>query len=198
MTLLIVLVCLIAIGLIPLGVCAQYSLGNLKAWILIGPIRISIYPRQKKRKNNNADRVSKKSSFDSHAQVKKERNISDYFPILQLVLEFLTDFRCKLRINHLQLKAILAGADPYDLSLNYGRAWAALGNLFPHLERYFIIKKRDLEIECDYVADATRISGRIHMTILVWQILSLGLYHGVKFLRKYLQITRNTKDGAIS
>ena len=44
----------------------------------------------------------------------------------------------------MRLKVVLAGGDPCDLSLNYGRAWIALGNIMPHLERYFVIKKRTL------------------------------------------------------
>jgi len=114
------------------------------------------------------------------------------------VLNFLNDFRCKLRINDLRLKVVLAGGDPCDLSINYGRAWIALGNIMPHLERYFTIKKRELAIECDYVADSTMIDGYIHLTITVGQILSIGFFHGIKLFRKYLKITRNAKDGAIS
>lgn len=200
MVLLIVLLCIILIGLIPLGVCAQYCQQGAQMWIVIGPFRFSVFPGAKRKKRSKPSGNSvKKDGFESHAQVKKkERTITDYFPIVRLVLDFLIDFRRKLIINDLQLKVILAGDDPCDLSLNYGRAWAALGNVMPQLERYFTIKKSELEIECDYVSESTLISGYIYLTITVGQILSIGVFHGIKLLQKYIQITRKAKDGAIS
>lgn len=200
MILLIVLLCLLLIGLIPLGVCAQYGQQGAQAWIIIGPFRFLVFPGIKhKNKRTNSGRARKKDGFESHAQSKeKDRKMTDFLPIVRLVLDFLIDFRRKLCVNELRLRVILAGGDPCDLSLNYGRAWAALANIVPQLDRYFAIKKRDLEIECDYVAESTRINGYIHMTIAVWEILSIGIFHGIKLLRKYLQITRNAKDGAIS
>lgn len=197
---LIVLVCLLLIGSIPLGICAQYDQGEAQAWIIVGPLRFPIYPRRTgKAKKRAAGKTKSKDSFESHAQVKKKsRSFTDYFPILQLVLDFLIDFRAKLRINELRFKAILAGGDPCDLSINYGRAWAALGNIMPLLERCFVIKKRNLEIACDYTADVTQITGYVNMTITASHILMIGVYHGAKLLRKYFQIINNAKDGATS
>ena len=199
MILLIVLLCLVLIALIPLGICAQYGQQGTQAWIIIGPFRFLVFPRlRRKKKQRQVGNSTKKEGFESHARVKKKRQKStDFFPIVRLVLDFLIDFRRKLRINELRLKVILAGGDPCDLSLNYGRAWAALGNIMPQLDRYFVIKKRELEVECDYIAESTAISGYIHMTITIGRILSIGVFHGIKLLRKYLQITRNAKDGAI-
>ena len=93
---------------------------------------------------------------------------------------------------------ILAGGDPCDLSINYGRAWAVLGNAMPLLDRCFTIKKRDLEIACDYIEDTTKITAYVKMTITVAHILLLGGYHGFRLLRKYFQITKSAKDGALS
>lgn len=60
--------------------------------------------------------------------------------MVKVALNFLGDFRRKLRVNRLELKLILAGGDPCDLAVNYGRAWTAVGNLMPQLERLFVIK----------------------------------------------------------
>lgn len=197
---LIVLACFLLIGLAPLGICGRYDQGEAHVWIVVGPLRISVYPGNKgKAKKRASGKDKSKGSFESHAQVKKKnRNIADYFPLLQLVLDFLLDFRTKLRVNELRFKLILAGGDPCELSINYGRAWAALGNIMPLLERCFVIKRRNLSISCDYTADSTLINGYINVTISVAQVLSIGVYHGVKLLRKYFQITKNAKDGATS
>lgn len=198
MVILIVLLCLLLIGMIPLGICVRFSQQQAAAWLVAGPFRFRVYPRSKaKNKRKTTGKATKKDGFESHAKSNKKNNkLTNLLPIVQLIFDFLTDFRSRLRINDLQLKVILAGDDPCDLSINYGRAWAALGNLMPYLERYFVIKKRNLEIECDYASDAIRLSGYLNMTISVGHVFAIGAYHGIKILRKYIQITKNAKDGA--
>lgn len=200
MVLLVLLVCLLLLGMLPLGICARYDQRGAQAWIITGPFRFPVYPGgERKNKRKSAGAIPQKDGFESHAQIKKKSGkLTDFLPIVRLVLDFLVDFRSRLRINDLQLKVMLAGGDPCDLSINYGRAWAALGNLMPLLERYFVIKKRNLEIECDYTADSTLINGYIDMTISVGRIFTIGVYHGIKVLHKYLRITNNAKDGATS
>ena len=103
-----------------------------------------------------------------------------------------------MRINHLRLKLILAGDDPCDLAVNYGRAWAAMGNLLPMLERVFHIGKRDCEVECDFTAQETMVVFRMDVTLLVWQAVSLGLVYGVRFLKELLIFKKKRKGGAVS
>lgn len=192
---LIILACLLLIGLIPLGIRAWYEQGNAKVLLTIGPLRLAVYPRKNRKKPVKSK--NKKNDFESHAQVAKERrSIGDYLPVVQLVLDFLTDFRTKLRINELRFKAILAESDPCDLSIHYGQAWGAVGGIMPILENCFTIKKRNIEIECDYLEDSTKITAYVDMTITVAHILSIGIYHGYKLLRKYLEIKNKAKDGA--
>ena len=91
---------------------------------------------------------------------------------------------------------ILAGDDPCDLALNYGRAWTALGNLMPTIERYFVVKKRDLEVECDFTSQSTLIYARVDLTITVGRGLSLGAWHGFRLMREYFRIMNQRKGGA--
>ena len=72
-----------------------------------------------------------------------------------------------------------------------------MGNILPLLEQCFVIKKRNLEIACDYTADATYISGYVDMTVTIGQILAMVIYHGARVFRKYLQIMKEAKDGAV-
>ncbi len=193
---LIVVGCLLLLGLIPLGVIARYDNGTTRVLFTVGFLRFSLYPANKKAaKRTNGGKKSKYAKSGSHENA---RSISDYWPHVQLVLDFLVDFRKKLQINDLRLRAILAADDPYHLSVNYGRAWVTLGNLMPIIERCFKIRNRELEVLCDFTAEKTEIYGYINMTITVSQLLSIGVYHGIKVLRKYISITKKAKDGAVS
>ena len=84
--------------------------------------------------------------YTEKAEKKKGGKVTDFLPLVKVALDFLGDFRRKLRIKHLELQLCMAGDDPCDLALNYGKAWAAVGNLIPQLERFFVIKKRDFSV----------------------------------------------------
>ena len=112
------------------------------------------------------------------------------------LFRFLGNFRRKLRLNRLELKLIMAADDPCDLAVNYGRAWAAVGNLMPQLERFFVIQKRDVEVECDFTASKTLVIARLDITITLGRLLSAVAVFGVRALIQFLKIKKKRKGGA--
>ncbi|MBQ7817372.1 MAG: DUF2953 domain-containing protein [Oscillospiraceae bacterium] len=197
---LIALAVIAALAFLPLGISAKYDDGGAAAHLIAGPLRILLYPSNKKKSDKkpkeqeSAQPESKKTSGSG----KKGGSFSDFFPLLDAVLDFLGDLLCrKLRVKKLQAKIILAGDDPCDLAVNYGRAWAALGNLVPLLERFFVIKKRDLQVECDFTAEKTLIDAHLELTITLGRLLHLGARHGIRVLREYLKIAKLRKGGAV-
>ena len=191
---LIALSVLLLLGLMPLGLRAKYDALGLNASLFLGPIKIVLFPRQPKEKKENKE-TSKKESQSPGKAKKSGGSISDFLPLLQLILDFLHDFRKKLYINHLHLKVIIGGGDPCDLALNYGRGWAALGNILPLLEQVFVVKKRELEVECDFSADQTTVVAGADIVIRLWHLLALLLIHGPKIIKEYLRILKIKKGG---
>jgi len=90
----------------------------------------------------------------------------------------------------------MGGDDPSALAINYGRAWAALGNLMPQLERFFVIKKRDLEVECDFTSDKTLIYAKADVTITVARTIHLLSRYGIRVLKDLLNLRKLRKGGA--
>lgn len=112
-------------------------------------------------------------------------------------LDLLRDFfGRKLRVKRLECKVILAGDDPCDLALLYGRLWAAVGNLFPRLERMLVIQKRDIQIECDFTADKTCVTALVELTITVGRLLALAVCYGARAVVEFLKIRKLQKGGA--
>jgi hypothetical protein len=187
---------------LPLGVTAIYSEDGLVARLIVGPIRIQVYPSKgkKDKEKKEEEKVEKpktaKGKTEKKADTKKGGSFRDFLPLVKLLMELLGDFRRKLRVKRLELRLIMAGDDPSNLAINYGKAWAALGNLMPQLERVFVIKKRDVEVECDFTSNKTLIFARLDLTITLGRLLSLGVYHGVRILRQYLTIMKTRKGGA--
>ena len=183
---------LVLIAWIPLGVDAAYDSGGAKAAIVLGPVRIQVYPAKKK-KEAIPSQTKDKPTPD---QNRSGGPVSDFIPVAKLLFRLLKDLRRKLRVNFLQLNVILAGSDPCDLAQNYGKACAAMGNLWPQLERFLTIQKRDVRIQCDFEAETTLVSARLVLTITIGRLLHLGVRHGILIIREFLRISKKRKGGA--
>ena len=121
---------------------------------------------------------------------------TDFLPLVRIGLDLLNDFRRKLRVNELKLHLTMAADDPCDLAVNYGRMNASLAALLAQLERFLVIKKRDVHIDCDFTADETVILARLDLTITLGRILSIAVRYGVRGLMTFLKIKKQREGGA--
>ena len=194
---------LVGLAILPIGIRVFYHEDGAIIHVIAGFLRFKIFPGKKKEKKKEAPKEKEKpkktktgSKEKASPEEKKGGSITDFLPLVNTALEFLNQFRKKLRINRLEMKLIMAGDDPCDLAVNYGRAWTAVGNLFPLLDQVFVIKKRNIEVECDFTADKTLTKVRVDLTITLGRILSLLVVYGLKLLFQYLNITKSQKGGA--
>lgn len=196
------------LAILPLGVFASYDEDGVLVKIVAGPVKITLFPRPKKEKKS--EKKSKKKTSASPAEQlpkppqppkqvpekKKGGSWTDFLPLVQVALDFLGSFRRKLRIDQLELKLTMAGDDPCDLAVNYGRAWAAVGNLMPQLERLFVIKKRNIAVACDFTASQTLVKFRSEATITLGRLVSLAVVYGIRVFREFWKIKTKRKGGA--
>lgn len=196
------------LAILPLGVFVSYDEDGVVVKIVAGPVKITLFPRPKKEKKS--EKKSKKKTSASPAEQlpkppqppkqipekKKGGSWTDFLPLVQVALDFLGSFRRKLRINQLELKLTMAGDDPCDLAVNYGRAWAAVGNLMPQLERLLVIKKRNIEVACDFTASQTLVKFRSEATITLGRLVSLAVVYGIRVFREFWKIKTKRKGGA--
>ena len=194
---------LVLIAIIPAGASIFYDEDGFRAFVIAGPFRIPVFPVKKKEKKEKPKKeVKKKTGKSSPAKAKsKEKkkkggSLLDFLPVLDKILDFLSAFRRKLRVPHLELKLILGGGDPSDVAYNYGRGWVVLGNLMPLLDSVLYIKKRDLEVECDFLAEKTTVVARFDISITIGRLLSLVIVQGVPVLYKLLKVLNKRKGGA--
>lgn len=176
---------------LPIGIRAVYREENSGVWLLIGPFKFLLYPekKEKEQSKNVSDRKNPKDK-------KQGGSYNNFFSIARIVLEFLSQFRRKLRVKNLELKLTLAGDDPADLAINYGRAWAAVGALTPQLERLLTIKKRDIQVLCDFVGNKTHVFAKIDATIDLGSFLYLLMRHGSKTFKQLFSSENLQKGGA--
>lgn len=196
------------LAILPLGVFLCYDEDGVLAKVVAGPVKVTLFPRPKKEKKPREKSKKKKPVSSAEAlpkppqppkqapEKKKGGSWTDFLPLVRVALDFLGSFRRKLRINRLDLKLTMAGDDPYDLAINYGRAWAAVGNLMPQLERLFVIKDRNIEVACDFTASQTLVAFRAEVTITLGRLVSLAVVYGIRVFRQFWKIKTKRKGGA--
>ena len=202
------LLILFLLAILPLGAKVLYNQEGFFLDVIAGPLRIPILPgkpkdpvkkkEQPKKTKEKAPQKPAPKPSEKPKEKKKGGSVTNFLPLVKTALDLLNAFRRKLRINHLELNLIMAGGDPCDLGINYGRANAAMGNLLPMLEKVFVIKKRDIKIQCDFEASETTIYARADITITLGWILAILVYYGIRAVRQFLQINNKRKGGASS
>ena len=196
---LIALAVLAGLAILPLGAAVRYDSDGVLVQVIAGPVRFTVLPKKDKRPIEKKPKAEKKKKTGSGGkkQEKTGGSLSDFLPLVDIALDFLNDLRMKLRVNFLQLHLTMAGDDPCDLGLNYGKAWAAMGNLLPRLEEFFIIKKKDIRVACDFEAEQTVIFAGLDITITLGRILALAAVYGWRAMREWTNIQNKRKGGAV-
>ena len=202
------------LAILPLGVRVCYDSAGPLVKVVLGPVKIKVYPRPKKtekpKKETKKQPEAAPAPEEAHLQKppqppapktppQKEKggSLKGFLPFVKLGLDFLGDFRRKLRVKQLYLRLILAGEDPCDLAVNYGKTWTAVGSLIPALERWFVIKNRDVEVECDFTASETLVVARLEITITLGRLLSLAAVYAVRGIREFIVFRNKRKGGAL-
>lgn len=176
---------------LPLGVSGRYDVRGPLLHVSAGPVKFRLYPPEDKGEKPQKEKVKKKKSATGKKEEKTSGGrLQEFLPLANIALDFLGDLKRKLRITRLDMHLTLAGDDPCDLGVNYGRAWAALGNLIPRLEEMFVIKKRNMEVACDFTADTTVIYARADISITLGRLLILVARYGIRAFKVYQNLRK--------
>lgn len=194
---------LVAVGLIPLGTLVRYDQDGLRIKLVAGVLRFTIYPlperKTKKPKKEKKKQPPKQQAAPKPQQEeKKGGRLQDFYPFLQLGLRFMKELRKKLCINHLVLRLTLAGDDPCDLAVAYGRTWAALGSLMPVLERFFNIRKRTVDVQCDFNGEDILLETQAELTLRIYQLVQMTAVYGYLVIKEFLQMKKKRKGGTVT
>ena len=202
------------LAILPLGVRVCYDAEGPLVKIVLGPVKLTVFPRPKKapgkdkkqkakpeeKQKTEEEKLPKPPQPPQAEKPKKEKkqggSLTDFLPFVKLAFDFLGDFRRKLRMKELYLRLILANDDPCDLAVNYGKTWTAVGNFLPALERWFVIQKRDVEVECDFTASETKVIARLEITITLGRLLSLVAVYAFRGIKEFIVFRNKRKGGA--
>ena len=115
------------LAIVPLGVSVKYDADGPLVRLILGPVRLTLIPAKMKSKKDKPKKEKKEKPKEvpvktigaekpgpvpgqvSEEPKEKGGSWTDFLPLVKVALDFLGDFRRKLRVNHLELKLILAG-----------------------------------------------------------------------------------------
>ncbi len=184
---------------LPLRLFAKYDPSGAGVSVKIGPKSFILYPK------SPAGRISKHEKGALNTGERSTSNpddnnisssFSDFMPLIRTILELLNDIRKKIRVDYLELRLILANDDPSVLGINYGKAWAVIGSIIPQLENVFQIKKRNVDVSCDFTSMQTIVFARADVSITLGRVLWLTVIYGIKALKQRFKLMNQRKGGA--
>ena len=137
---------------LPAGVHLRYSAAGMALKLVYGPIRLRLLPSKGKKKKKKEKKPKEKPAPKEPEPVKnateapkKGGNLKDLMEYVPIGLDLLNAIRRRLLMRKLVLLVNLAGNDPCDLALLYGKANAGVACALPLLERCFRIRHRDVQ-----------------------------------------------------
>lgn len=201
------------IAIFPVGVSLCFDAEGFRASVIAGPVKLQVFPGGKKTDKSGKEKTTpgddgKASQEDGLPDGKPEGapskdlgkpgeggSILDFLPLVDVAMDMLASLAGRLRVNCLQLRLTLAGDDPCDLAVNYGRAQAAGATLMAKLNEWLVIKKQDVGIACDFTADETKIIARLDLTITVGRTVGWAVRYGIRALTTFLKIKKQREEG---
>lgn len=153
----------------------------------IGPVRLTILPKKEKEKpGEKADAAPKNS-----APPKKKNKLTP-LEIYDLVTAVFSGLRTMayragkhLRVDPLELSAVIGGSDPAEIAQRFGMANAAVWSLMPQAEEIIRIPDPAIHLDMDYNAPRTVLSGTVGLSFRVGNMIEFVVAAAIPLLRWY-------------
>lgn len=153
----------------------------------IGLIRLTILPKKKKEKRTaKADAAPKKSAPP------KKKNKFTPLEMYDLVTAVFSGLRAMahragkhLRVDPLELSAVIGGSDPAQVAQRFGAANAAVWSLMPQAEEILHIPDPAIHLDMDYNALKTTVTGTVGLSFRVGNLIEFTVAAAIPLLRWY-------------
>lgn len=210
----IILAVIVLILLLPVGAYARYD-GNTLVRLIAGPLRIQLVPAKpksrkqlEKAKRKKEQKAAKKAENKKKAAAKKlvyqepkpkpqeplPDKIRGLLPFAKLAVDALSSVFRRLTIKKLLIHVRFGGGDKAKLAESYGRTMALIWEIGPVLGRKFRIKKSDISVVPDFLADKTEVEAEIYLRYRVFDLLGIAFKYGFRGLRLLMARKKHEKE----
>lgn len=202
--LLIILGLLLAVLLTPAGVRFTYDQGEMSLDVRFGPIRRRIFPGKPKPEEPEKEKKPKKrrkkppkeekgeeeekeeKEKPPKAKINREQILYTLEKLPPILGRALGGTRRRVRIKPLKVHLLVAGYDPADTAVLYGKLEAALSAGLPVLRRAVHIRDEDIRLFLDFSRERMDCIAEVGVTLRPWDLLTIGGRAGIGLLKWFL------------
>ena len=175
----------------------------------IGPLRLTLYPpgaekEAREEKPEKKKKKKKKAKKDADVQEKEERKrtpptreqiLYSVDKLSALAGRLIRRFFRGVRVDPLLLHLTVAGEDPADTAVLYGRLSGAAAALLPALRRVVTIRREDIFIGLDFQREHWLVEADVGVRMRLGRLLALALAALFGGISWYLGWRRLAPDG---
>ena len=182
---------LIAAGCcLPIGGGAVYDGEGLRAWLRVGPARMTLWPRPERPPKKAKPPREKKRAPEGKRSSLPGGSVAVFRELLPPALEAAGKLGRSLRVDELEMVLTVAMPDPADAAMCYARASALLGALWQPLTRALSVRDGRARIDLDLEAVQTTVKLRAELSVRAGAAAAAGAVFALKALGSFLRLRR--------
>ena len=180
---------------IPVEVRFRYNQGDFALDLQYGPVKLQLFPG----KPENADgkpsekpqkRGKKKKKKEKPQKPKAKINREQIFYAVEKLPPIfgraLRRTGGSIRVQPLKVYLLVAGYDPADTAVLYGRLEAALAAGLPLLRRVIRIKEEDIRLYVDFTEREMDCIAEVGVALRPWRLVTMGVRALASLIKWYL------------
>lgn len=157
---------------------------------------------RKKQQKKALAKKEKEKAKETKEKKSISETISDIKLITDIALAVIKKFFGHLQIRLTRIKIVIATGDAATTAIAYGAITQSLNILLPVLEsvkNFKKLKKTEIDIKTDFLADSPTVDVEISFAIRVWHVFDVAFAALGKFIKSKLktmsQATEDTSSG---
>ena len=183
----------------PAGGRVTYDQGSVVVNVRFGPILIPVYPREKGKKEASPRKEEKEQPPEGQEeQTKAKKKLRVNQAQILYTLEKLPPVLGKalkrvgksLRFSPLKLHLLVAGSDPAQTAILFGKLEAALNAGLPVLHRITRIRDQDIRLFLDFQEERMDCIADVGVSTRLWDLLVMALFAGAGVFKWFLGFRR--------
>lgn len=188
----VVLLAILVILLLPISVRVNYEAGTFRFWLRYAGKVILQHPAhptgREKEKKTKPDEAATESSPEPKKKPKVNwEQISYSLDVLpRLIVKSLSRTAGCIQIRPLKIHVLVAGPDPADTAVLYGKLHGVLAAVMPSLHRAVRIKDQDIQLFPDFCEERMDFIVDLGFRIRIWDLLVVAVSAMFGVLKWYL------------